>query len=74
MAGYNVFAADSMADAQLLASSMQQAFVRLRTGQPGKLQPPVTDYYDMLPPQAQAMLADVLSASSARTRAISGRR
>lgn len=69
MAGYNVFAADSMADAQLLASSMQQAFVRLRTGQPGKLQPPVPDYYDMLPPQAQAMLADVLSASSIGTQA-----
>lgn len=69
MAGYNVFAADSMADAQLLASSMQRAFVRLRTGQPGKLQPPVTDYYDMLPPQAQAMLADVLSASSIGTQA-----
>lgn len=68
-AGYNVFAADSMADAQLLASSMQQAFVRLRTGQPGKLQPPVADYYDMLPPQAQAMLADVLSASSIGTQA-----
>ncbi|MDR7156120.1 luciferase family oxidoreductase group 1 [Sphingobium xenophagum] len=69
MAGYNVFAADSMADAQLLASSMQQAFVRLRTGQPGKLQPPVPDYYDTLPPQAQAMLADVLSASSIGTQA-----
>ncbi|MDT7534600.1 LLM class flavin-dependent oxidoreductase [Sphingobium sp. SA2] len=69
MAGYNVFAADSMADAQLLASSMQQAFVRLRTGQPGKLQPPVADYYDMLPPQAQAILADVLSASSIGTQA-----
>jgi len=69
MAGYNVFAAESMADAQLLASSMQQAFVRLRTGQPGKLQPPVPDYYDMLPPQAQAMLADVLSASSIGTQA-----
>ena len=68
MAGYNVFAADSMADAQLLASSMQQAFVRLRTGQPGKLQPPVPDYYDMLPPQVQAMLADVLSASSIGTQ------
>jgi len=57
------------ADAQLLASSMRQAVVRLRTGQPGKLQPPVTDYYDMLPPQAQAMLADVLSASSIGTQA-----
>lgn len=64
MAGYNVFAADDAGEAQLLASSMQQAFVRLRTGQPGKLQPPVPGYLDSLPVQAQAMLADVLSVSS----------
>jgi luciferase family oxidoreductase group 1 len=69
MAGYNVFAADSAEEAQLLASSMQQAFVRLRTGQPGKLQPPVEGYYDSLPPQAQAMLSDVLSVSSIGTQA-----
>ena len=69
MAGYNVFAADSMEEAHLLASSMQQAFVRLRTGQPGKLQPPVEGYYDSLPPQAQAMLSDVLSVSSIGTQA-----
>ncbi|MFB0872134.1 MULTISPECIES: LLM class flavin-dependent oxidoreductase [unclassified Sphingobium] len=64
MAAFNVFAADDRAKARLLASSMQQAFVRLRTGQPGKLQPPVAGYYESLPPQAQAMLSDVLSVSS----------
>jgi luciferase family oxidoreductase group 1 len=69
MAGYNVFAADDRDEAQLLASSMQQAFVRLRTGNPGKLQPPVPGYFDSLPPQAQAMLADVLSVSSIGTQA-----
>lgn len=69
MAGYNIFAADSMAEAHLVASSMQQAFVRLRTGQPGKLQPPVEGYYDSLPFQARAMLADVMSASSIGTQA-----
>lgn len=69
MAGYNVFAADTVEEARLIATSMQQAFVRLRTGQPGKLQPPVPGYYESLPPQAQAMLADVLSASSIGTRA-----
>jgi luciferase family oxidoreductase group 1 len=68
MAGYNVFAADTQAEAQLLASSMQQAFVRLRTGQPGKLQPPVPGYYEELPIQAQAMLSDVLSVSSIGTQ------
>ncbi|WHO40151.1 LLM class flavin-dependent oxidoreductase [Sphingobium sp. AP49] len=69
MAGYNIFAADSASEATLIASSMQQAFVRLRTGQPGKLQPPVEGYYDSLPLQAQAMLADVMSASSIGTQA-----
>ncbi|WP_176591617.1 LLM class flavin-dependent oxidoreductase [Sphingobium sp. EM0848] len=64
MAGFNVFAADTTEEARLIATSMQQAFVRLRTGRPGKLQPPVPGYYENLPPQAQAMLADVLSAST----------
>ena len=69
MAGYNVFAADTAEEAHLLASSMQQSFVRLRTGQPGKLQPPVPGYFDALPAQAQAMLSDVLSVSSIGTQA-----
>ena len=68
-AGYNVFAADDADEAHLLATSMQQAFVRLRTGNPGKLQPPLPGYYDDLPPQARAMLADVLSVSSIGTQA-----
>ena len=68
MAGYNVFAADSMEEARLLATSMQQAFVRLRTGQPGKLQPPVLGYFESLPPGAQAMLSDVLSATTIGTQ------
>ena len=68
MAAYNVFAADSREEATLLASSMQQAFVRLRTGQPGKLQPPVAGYLDSLPAPARAMLADVMSVSSIGTR------
>jgi luciferase family oxidoreductase group 1 len=69
MAGFNVFAADTMDEAQLLATSMQQAFVRLRTGQPGKLQPPARGYYETLPVQARMMLDDVLSVSSIGTQA-----
>ncbi|MCP1471220.1 luciferase family oxidoreductase group 1 [Sphingobium sp. OAS761] len=69
MAAYNVFAADTAKEAELLASSMQQAFVRLRTGQPGKLQPPVAGYFDSLPVSARSMLADVLSVSSIGTQA-----
>ncbi|WP_242124803.1 LLM class flavin-dependent oxidoreductase [Sphingobium sp. Sx8-8] len=69
MAGYNIFAADTAEDAQLIATSMQQAFVNLRTGRPGRLQPPVPGYYESLPQQARAMLADVLSASTIGTQA-----
>ena len=69
MAGYNVFAADTTEEARLIATSMQQAFVRLRTGQPGKLPHPVRGYYESLPPGAQAMLSDALRASSIGTQA-----
>ncbi|KPM25041.1 alkane 1-monooxygenase [Citromicrobium sp. RCC1885] len=66
--GYNVFAADTEEEAQLLASSMQQSFVRLRTGQPGKLPPPVEGYRESLPPQLSGMLDGVLSATAIGTR------
>jgi luciferase family oxidoreductase group 1 len=64
MLGYNVFAADTDEEAQLLATSMQQAFVSLRSGHPKKLQPPVADYYDTIPPQFCDMLDDVLACSA----------
>ena len=40
MLGFNVFAADTDQEALLLATSMQQAFVNLRTGRPSQLPPP----------------------------------
>src|SRR3546814_14934821 len=49
MLGYNVFAADTDAEARLLASSMQHSFVSLRTGVPQKLHQPMAGYYDGLP-------------------------
>jgi luciferase family oxidoreductase group 1 len=64
MLGFNVFAADTDAQAADLATSMQQAFVNLRTGRPSKLQPPAPGYLDALPPAARAMLDDVLSCSA----------
>ena len=64
MVGYNVFAADTDAEAELLASSMQQAFVALRSGRPGKLPPPVPGYLDSLAPMERAMLEQVLSCSA----------
>lgn len=69
MAGFNVFAADTAAEAEYLASSMQQSFVALRTGNPGKLPPPVRDYRASLPASANAMLDGVLEASAVGTAA-----
>lgn len=69
MAGYNVFAADTADEARLIASSMQQSFVRLRTGEPGKLPPPIPGYYESQPPRAQSMLDKVLRATSIGTQA-----
>jgi luciferase family oxidoreductase group 1 len=40
MLGFNVFAADAQEDAELMASSMQQAFVNSRSGRPSRLPPP----------------------------------
>ena len=64
MLGFNAFAADSDEEGALLATSMQQAFVALRTGNPGKLKPPVAGYAETLPEQARAMLDGVLSCSA----------
>jgi luciferase family oxidoreductase group 1 len=64
MLGYNVFAADTEAEARLLATSMQQAFVRLRTGRPSALPPPVEGYAERLQPSERSMLAEVFSCSA----------
>ncbi len=64
MLGFNVFAADTDTEARLIATSMQQAFVNLRSGQPGQLPPPVDGYLDRLPPPARVMLDDVLGCSA----------
>jgi len=64
MLGFNVFAADTDAEAQLIATSMQQAFVNLRTGKPTKILPPLSGYLEQLSPAEKAMLADVLSCSA----------
>jgi luciferase family oxidoreductase group 1 len=56
MAAMTVIAADSEEEAELLASSQDQAFVRLRSGDPGQLPPPVPGYRATLPESARAML------------------
>jgi luciferase family oxidoreductase group 1 len=64
MLGFNIFAADSDEEARTLATSMEHAFVNLRTGRATKLPPPIPDYSETLPPPAKAMLAEVLSCSA----------
>jgi len=64
MLGYNVFAADTDEEARYLATSWQQSFVNLRSGQPGRLPPPVEGYAESLPVQARAMLDQVLACTA----------
>ena len=60
MLGVNVFAADTDDEAQLRASSMQQAFVNIRSGRPRQLPPPVEGYLSRIGPQERAILDTVL--------------
>ncbi|MFN5779166.1 MAG: MsnO8 family LLM class oxidoreductase, partial [Novosphingobium sp.] len=77
MAAMTVLTAESDAEATLLASSLDQSFVALRTGNPGRLKPPVPGYRESLPPHTQAMLEHVRQASAvgapATVRAAIGR-
>ncbi|WP_338446920.1 LLM class flavin-dependent oxidoreductase [Pelagerythrobacter marensis] len=67
MAAMTVFAAETAEEAELIASSQAQSFVRLRTGNPGRLPPPVPGYRDSLPPQARAILDHIGEASAIGT-------
>ncbi len=64
MAAMTVLTAETDAEATLLASSLDQSFVALRTGNPGPLKPPVPGYRETLPPHTQAMLEHVRQASA----------
>ncbi|HSI42934.1 MAG TPA: LLM class flavin-dependent oxidoreductase [Methylotenera sp.] len=64
MLGFNVFAADTDDEAQFLASSMQQAFINLRSGHPSKLQPPIADFWNVIGAPERALLNQVLSCSA----------
>jgi len=61
MAGLNVFAAETDAEATRLFSSLQQAFINLRTGKPAPLPPPVDDFESRIEPQAKAILNHALT-------------
>ena len=64
MLGFNAIVADTDEEAELLATSVQQAFVSLRTGNAIKLPPPKTGFVDQLPLEARATLRQILSASA----------
>jgi luciferase family oxidoreductase group 1 len=68
MLGFNVFAADSDEEAQLLATSMQQSFVNLRSGRPTRLKPPVKDYMEQISPAERAILDQVLPCTAIGAR------
>lgn len=64
MLAANVIAAESDEEADLLATSLYQAFVNLRTGRSGMLlQPPAQGYLDRLDSMAKIMLRETLRCS-----------
>lgn len=67
MLGFNVFAAETESEARLMFSSLQQAFVNLRSGRPGRLPAPMADYAETLDPAARAMIAQALSCTAVGT-------
>jgi luciferase family oxidoreductase group 1 len=64
MLGFNVFAADTDEQAQLVATSAQQAFINLRSGRPGQLPPPRPGYWQQLGAPEQSLLRNLLSCAA----------
>jgi luciferase family oxidoreductase group 1 len=70
MLGVNVFAAESDEEGRRLFTSLQQAFVNLRRGHPGKLPPPDEGFPGRLRPVEAQMIEEMLAytvAGSAET-------
>jgi alkanesulfonate monooxygenase SsuD/methylene tetrahydromethanopterin reductase-like flavin-dependent oxidoreductase (luciferase family) len=63
MVGANLFAADTDEEAARLFTSLQQAFVNLRRGEPGPLPPPRENFDATLAPFERAMLNQMLACS-----------
>ena len=62
--GTNIFAADTDEEAEVLATSMMQAFVNLRRGRPGRIPRPDANFPATLSPGERQMLDQVLSVSA----------
>ena len=65
MLAFNVFAAETDAEGRRLKTSMQQAFINLRTGRPGALPRPVDDIAAVADPMALEMADRALACSAA---------
>jgi luciferase family oxidoreductase group 1 len=63
MLGVTCVAAESDAEARFLFSSLQQNTLRNRTGQRGRVPPPIADFEATLDPYARAIVADALGAA-----------
>jgi luciferase family oxidoreductase group 1 len=61
MLGVNVFAAETDAEARRLYSSLQQAFLNLRRGRPGRLPPPDERIDERLTPADRHLIEQMLS-------------
>jgi luciferase family oxidoreductase group 1 len=61
MLGVNVFAAETDEEGRRLFTSLQQAFVNLRRGHPGKLPPPDAGFPGRLTPPDQHLIDEMLS-------------
>jgi luciferase family oxidoreductase group 1 len=64
MLGVNVVAADTDQEAALLLTSLQQAFVNLRSGHPTPLPPPVPGFAERLTPPQTALLDGILACAA----------
>jgi luciferase family oxidoreductase group 1 len=64
MLGYNIFAADTDEEANVLATSWQQSFVNLRSGRPGRLPPPRPGFYEQSSGAERALLDMILSCTA----------
>jgi luciferase family oxidoreductase group 1 len=68
MLGVNVVAAATDAEARFLLSSLQQAFVNLRRGQPVPLPPPREGFEQELTPMERASLDEILACGAIGSR------
>src|SRR6195256_5377738 len=68
MLGVNIVAAETDAEARFLFSSLQQSFLNIRSGRPGRLPPPIEDFDQRIDRYGAAMLADALSCAMVGSR------